>query len=417
MWRDARGARVSRSIFDMPGKIIAAKGVTYFIGLKGVKAEKSLIQELQKAELIRRYVSRRHLEIEINEVVGQLLLVDEHDIEVRSEKALLELLGRLNRIPPKWTVIVPVSNLRIRVSRLNFGTVSFRIFTQKSLESYVVAIRQIVSRLARSTEDVERGIDSDREWLHKHFLNETYAEVSVQALDKEKAREIAIGKVMLAISVLRLYACGLIYPDFRGARPYLNIKGLSYQDRIPIFSLQEQPPTLVSYLRRTGYWFEMEIGDQQLRMMEDDGFKVLSDILEKDQNDWTPFESSIISAVSLFGIGTNDENDVNAFINLVTALESLLLTDREPKKLILSERVAFVLGEDYSDRLTMFNTMKDLYQKRSDIVHSGRLDVTRSELYLLAKITYRCIVRLLAKHAEFRDIRGLISWVDSMKFS
>lgn len=401
----------------MPGKIIAAKGVTYFIGLKGVKAEKSLIQELQKVELIGKYVSRQHLENEIGEVVGQLLLGDERDIEVRSEQALSELLGRLNRTPPNWTVIIPVSNLQIRVNKLSLGTVSFRMFTEKSIESYAVIIRQILSRLARSAEDVERETDSDREWLRKSFLNEAYAEVSVQALDRAKAREIAIGKVMLAINVLRLYACGLIYPDFRDARPYLNIKGMSYQNEIPIFSLQEQTPTLASYLRRTGYWFEMEIGDQQFRMMANDGFNALSDILMKDQNDWTPFESSIISAVSLFGIGTNDENDVNTFINLVTALESMLLTDREPKKVILSERVAFVLGEDYRDRLTMFNTMKDLYQKRSDIVHSGRFDVTRSELYLLAKITYRCIVRMLAKHTEFRDIRGLISWVDSMKFS
>ncbi len=75
-----------------------------------------------------------------------------------------------------------------------------------------------------------------------------------------------------------------------------------------------------------------------MKMMASDGFDALNDILNKDPNDWTPVESSIVDAVSLFGIGTNDENDANTFINLVTALESMLLTEREPKKLILSEK-------------------------------------------------------------------------------
>ncbi len=110
-------------------------------------------------------------------------------------------------------------------------------------------------------------------------------------------------------------------------------------------------------------------------------FSELSKILSKRERERSHFERLLVTAIDLFGTAMNQSNSREAYLNFVTALESLLLKEKEPRGL-LAERVAIIAGESYEAREDLFNDMEHIYDVRSKIVHSGFTDVIEDDLWL-----------------------------------
>ncbi len=112
----------------------------------------------------------------------------------------------------------------------------------------------------------------------------------------------------------------------------------------------------------------------------------------------------------------NQSNSREAYLNFVTALESLLLKEKEPRGL-LAERVAIIAGESYEAREDLFNDMEHIYDVRSKIVHSGFTDVIEDDLWLVSITAFRTIVRLISMSDKINDIGKLVHVCSKSKFS
>lgn len=109
-------------------------------------------------------------------------------------------------------------------------------------------------------------------------------------------------------------------------------------------------------------WEEYKLEDSEL------------DKLNMFMNDVTlPFrEPNLQLAFENYEVSYNVE-DTLAFVTLMMSLETLLNQGTELRYKI-SRNAAVLLGEDREHAKSIFSEIKDLYNKRSNIVHSGKCD-------------------------------------------
>ena len=89
-----------------------------------------------------------------------------------------------------------------------------------------------------------------------------------------------------------------------------------------------------------------------------------------------------------------DENPVDAFINLGTALESLYLEDignAGEFRFRMAIRAAWYLGNDGAERKSIFDDFRKIYDLRSKAVHTGNLNRTERAPEFMANAQALCL--------------------------
>ncbi|GEM_PF-3269648 len=97
-------------------------------------------------------------------------------------------------------------------------------------------------------------------------------------------------------------------------------------------------------------------------------------------------EKRIKNSIEWAGKALKDENDAKVLIQFMFAIECALHI--QPKNTIInssilsliSDNIAFLLYDDFDNRKMISSTFKDLYQKRSDIVHGSSQNVKSQDL-------------------------------------
>ena len=93
-----------------------------------------------------------------------------------------------------------------------------------------------------------------------------------------------------------------------------------------------------------------------------------------------------------------DENPVDAFINLGTALESLYSGDIRNAgeyRFRIAIRAAWYLGNSSVERKSLFDDFKKIYDRRSNAVHTGNLKQTERSPEFMAKAQELCLKSIL----------------------
>lgn len=83
---------------------------------------------------------------------------------------------------------------------------------------------------------------------------------------------------------------------------------------------------------------------------------------------------SLEIAIHRFGYAHQRENLEDRLIDIMIGFETLFLDDNKELAYKSSLRVATLLGENFGDKKQIFEIMKKAYNKRSELVHKGRLD-------------------------------------------
>ena len=125
------------------------------------------------------------------------------------------------------------------------------------------------------------------------------------------------------------------------------------------------------------------------------GLEKINKIMLKHQSERTDIEKRLLSAIKLSGSSYNYREHYEAFLKLMISLEALFLEDRETKKDNLAERVAFLITEIPKERIKVYNAMKNLYEIRSDIVHEGIEEITKSDRVQLQYYTHLVIITMI----------------------
>ena len=106
-------------------------------------------------------------------------------------------------------------------------------------------------------------------------------------------------------------------------------------------------------------------------------------------------------ALHRFGTAAAENAPADAIIDFVTALEALLVRDRQELSFRLAVRGARYLGVGAADRRTIFHQLRDLYGVRSGLVHgaAGTSDVGKLEAHrdVARDVTGRLLVKALGE--------------------
>lgn len=144
----------------------------------------------------------------------------------------------------------------------------------------------------------------------------------------------------------------------------------------------------------------------------------LSSVLWSEGGAWR----ELAAAARTFAEGIEAASPEDAFVKYVVALDVLLGREErgyaESQVTRISERLAFLLGEDDPNlRWRLFKSFKDLYGKRSGIVHGGAT-TDEAELYRLESMARLAILRLAweIRKRDHSNLDAFVDWVRRMKF-
>ena len=152
----------------------------------------------------------------------------------------------------------------------------------------------------------------------------------------------------------------------------------------------------------------------------------LSNISQK--NIPTDLEKKILQAIQIFWLSRLSYKIEIRFLMIVSALESLLLTekDRDYIGLKLSEKTAFLIENEPKRRYELFKIMKKFYTKRSKLVHAGKKDVEKKDLAIIENIFLNLTLKLLELSQKYtkmeqksheQDQEGVEDYIEFLKFN
>jgi len=143
----------------------------------------------------------------------------------------------------------------------------------------------------------------------------------------------------------------------------------------------------------------------------------LSSMLSKSKK--SSVENKIILSSKLFNLALQSEIDETRFITLISAIESLLLTegDRDYLGLKLAEKTAFLIWDDKDRRTALYKKMKALYSTRSKIVHGKVIFVAEHDVRTLKDIYIALLKKLLSLETGIKDEKTFDDYINTRKFS
>ncbi|MDY6966726.1 MAG: HEPN domain-containing protein [Halobacteriota archaeon] len=141
----------------------------------------------------------------------------------------------------------------------------------------------------------------------------------------------------------------------------------------------------------------------------------IPDLQKFIQNTKLPFKESFLQlAFENFELSYQTRIIGLSFLSLMISLETLLNPGDHELRYRISRNTAVLLGEDKGDSESIFSELKDLYDKRSNLVHSGKTDIVKNEDLLKLRHYVRESIKEISKIGENKN--DLIDTLNSCGF-
>jgi hypothetical protein len=280
---------------------------------------------------------------------GMTLSRDSLEFQAFCDNEIKELRKALERKPETWEVISRVCGIEQVGLPVKFGKVTFVFATPDVLDSIPEAT---ITRPAT-----------------KHLGDNVLSRVNVQAVDVDAARAAATRVLQQTIDCLNFFAA---IASVSGQAYLLGEKSTGHG-----FSISISNNNVSHHSFLYGPFQPLPFG----RLMELPGFGRISKMLESDKPE--KLEDRILRATQWAGRAFVDSRREESFLLMAIALESLLLENQNNENITykVAMRCAHLIGKaDLEARQRMVRDIKDLYSRRSMIVHSGKIEVSDAEL-------------------------------------
>jgi hypothetical protein len=397
---------------------------------------------------IRRYYGDLELHNELQSIVYQVLTAENtrNRREELLKQKVSELVSKLRSRIGDWRIVVPIDNLAVR-KRQRFRMGKIAVFTYGPSHSRK-ALAQIKASLLRNPhyvgkqDFIEKYVKMRKQRDIGLLVGKTCAETTVHGR-ADDAFDEALPKIEEGIAGLKLFH----YPNDDFYARYFGISGRIVSGSVrPMLLYPQGHGPVGSEIRAVGSRFEFELDSDRLRFMRACAFPKLSKILAKQER--THVEERIVTAVLWFAkavdviiseraraepfpdirVGRSRTRRPQAemmspydrLLKLMVSLEAILIIDKsEPIQSNLAERSALLIGKDYPQRRQIVKFVKDMYDKRSGVVHHGGKEISQSELEQLAYLTQMTIVKLLTNLARWKlsSKESLQEWFLKKKLS
>jgi hypothetical protein len=223
-------------------------------------------------------------------------------------------------------------------------------------------------------------------------------ELQVQALDEKQAKTKTLQNVVDILNIFKvLGAKGIIHE---------GETQLGYHD---VYLLNHDTGTMhqiaqIENVGKIGALFDLDMFEQKNPHIVN---KIKSCFNPEGP---TPLERKMINSLIWLGESIYETHMSHRLLKMIISIESLLLDsdDRGTKSYLLEERAAFLLGNNYEVRCFVGDTIKEAYNVRNTIVHSG--DKHPIPLRLIKRLLFvshdlNMLFLTSGKYKTFEDIR------------
>lgn len=304
------------------------------------------------------------------------------DPSVRLENALGKLRTFLATPSEEYKCWIEVAGLDVASLPASFGGVRFVLFDTDQIQN----LKKIVTTKHVSGQSEKLAFIDDQ--LTDSLLGRPTVVVKVNARDKEAALSLAERKVRAIVECLNFFSDTI--PGYHGWL-FLPTNQES-PDGVVRLAVADSGSMYTDYSdgRPVGGFSIAEVRQSAERMLRR-AFDRMEFLLEKSKNQVNEVEELLLMAVR--------------WAPLVLPTKTDKLSHR------LSQRVAWLWGEDEDQRLELAKRTKKLYEIRSKIVHSGYYEVTEDERAEIRMAVKAVILRLLTdpdveKYGKLNELHG-----------
>lgn len=244
------------------------------------------------------------------------------------------------------------------------------------------------------------------------YIGKTCIFMKVQAGDSEKARNVALDRCSTCYNLLRLYT-----RNFKMSLKGMLVTGnqnLIIRDISKKNSYGTIKPSLNDLCNSEGEPIILKsvtLSNKLYRELEQDGIQSLSTL--------NPITNVVKDSLYWFGLGLDATMESAKLINFTTVLESALKKNDETTELKqrISDRCAFLLGDDYNTRVQIHKDISSIYSKRSKIVHRGALIKDQDIVNLAGFYAKSVLIKLIQENRNFNgNFSEFIREIDRKKF-
>jgi hypothetical protein len=386
-----------------PNKLFFSDKMLVKLEDTSLEAFYNILNEFMKDDFISKNFTVDYIEKKTQQLIVTILNRDKGKRFNNLDADIVGFREAIKKDIKKWALVVPIVNLKIE-KPLVIGEVTIVNFSEIRQ-----SIREHYLKILGTSKSPKEVTDKAKEQYEDmfRFLNQFSCAKFNLEVESLKAVELGRRLVERALDVLRLYVPLNVY----STRTYVGILGELVTTKTPILLYHDSNAS--SRHEAKGFLLPFEITGEFVKVMEQNGLSKISGILRNPGND---FENSLITAIHWFGKAIKNVEDKDRFIYFFTALETLLIKDKnEPIVNCLSERIAFLLEKEKIRRIDLSKIMKDLYDTRSKIVHSGLDEVPPRDIKQLHLITQQVLLTLVnGKNYSHRD--EFFKYLDELKF-
>ena len=424
----------------LKSKVWLRRGVSVVLDNKDVDTFEKIVLEFLKDSDILENCTVKEVEEEVEKIISDVLTAPSSTRTRKIHSGVNAFRRAIHRQVIDHTFVIPIENLKLEKRGLTVGNVKLFNFTKSQEKKWRNKIRSILSSNPYYSSQQKDKMIKDLLKCHITPLKDKVcAEVIVKG-KLRRAQEKAFREIGFALDVLKLYN----YRNDDFYRRYFNIEGEVIRPIIrSILSYTPSQHRMNPSIERVGYMDSYTLDDQRIEFMKKNGLNEISSIIKKPNKSW--IEKRLLSAIFWYGRAfdvpqekvddqwilisrktrkksqgwTEYYNLGFRLLNLVIALESLLIVGQEPKRSNISDRCAFILGTSYSQRSNIGNFIEGMYDKRSSLVHNGESGITSSELCRLMHRTRSVIIVLLKNKDRWgiHDQQDFLNWFEKKKFA
>lgn len=319
------------------------------------------------------------------------------DREAISDEVFRLIESLRSRIQP-LTAFVLMHGVELKVPRLDIGEAVLYPSQYGPLHD-----------LAKDTQAIAPMTTEDARCILE--TSDFYAAIEVEG-DQEQARLQAVAKAQDITHILNL-CLGACRRPLHTCRA-VAIVGDAVKGRQAFLFRYKQGR--VGFYGATAPWTQYEIDEKQVTIWKHKGLDRVEKCFKDEDATSGELESRMRSAVTWYGRAASMNRTDESFVALTTALETLLIGRQESSGIRqrLAERVAFLLVDNYTDRLHCDSLVRELYGMRSEIVHQGK-PVSLVNAHRLNDIVVGAIWNFVDR--DFSSWDDFLNWIRRQKYT
>ncbi|MEC5209824.1 uncharacterized protein YfkK (UPF0435 family) [Psychrobacter sp. PL15] len=290
---------------------------------------------------------------------------------------------------------IPLYGIQLNNKELNIGN-----FSLKTIETVKEEISELVPELNLAVM-LDTTISPNQVLLVNNYQT-----------DSEKALDITLTQTNRFIDILNWKFSQLPQPtsDMKYIISLQSPKNIN----LTYFSLRNKESITTSHKNIFSVVpLDLNIDAVEKYICDDESLWLVELISQEKIND---YYDAILKSIHWFSQFWVEQQNDNKLLYLAISLEALL-SEKVATSSSISDRVAFILGEDQVSRLRLRDLSKKLYDLRSDIAHGNKTNVVEEQsLHELEIITRKVIEYALSNRGTFDSLKNFKKSIDEKKY-